>query len=210
MDFTNNDLKSSDLKGAAQHRFTQAQSDANTLRANGLGMLVHCVQAHIDSLALEQKRLAAKYGADSKQARAAVRTLMIAQDHQPLMQAEYIRTKLIAPKPNPDAAVLYGRILDAKNAGVAGASVVLTIAHAQEPSPEGAAVDRGEQQTRKYESETNADGEFTFTLPPQNAAVTLMLEIVDAKGGKTEVEDSVELGSGTVTYREYSVQPSHG
>jgi hypothetical protein len=193
-----NDNPNIDVKAAAQQRFPQSLADANDVRLSGLTNLMHLAQGHIDSIKQDQARIGAKYGPDAKQTRAAAQALAVAQARFPQIQAELLRTKIEAPKADPNAAIVYGRILDKTYAGVAGA--LLTVAgNALAGAP------------RQLEARTNADGEFVLSLPPQDGTPTLDFEVLDQKGFVTKIADTFSsLHGGTVTYREYVVQPQQG
>ena len=190
-----NDNQGADLRTVAQQRFTRSLADANDLRLAGLSDLVHAAQAHTDSLKQDQARIAKKYGPNAKQTAAAGQALAAAQYRQPLLQAELTRTKITVPKSDPDAAILYGRILDKNYAGVGGA--VLTVA---------GKMARGAAAT--LEAKTNADGLFTLRLPPQEGTANIDFEIRDQKGSVTQIEDTLNVRPGALIYREYTTQPS--
>ena len=177
----------------ASESFPQSPANADARRVTGLSELDALTQAHIDSLRLDQARIAAKYGANSARALAAAQALAVVQAGQPLVKAELARTKIEVPKPDPNAATLYGIVVDQNN--VPAPEVVVAVVSALLRESKCA-----------LEATTDNTGEFVLRLPPQTGTPTIDLELRDPKGVVTRLQETLPLPASIVTYREYTLK----
>jgi hypothetical protein len=194
---TSNENTGTDANSVIRQRLPESLPSANDLRLGGLQGLAQAVQAHVDSLQREQRRIAAKYGADSIQASAAQSALTTVQARQPIVQAELTRSQITPPKADASVAILYGRILDQSSAPVAGAALSVTGSTAT-----------GAQFS--FKTKTSDAGQFILRLPPQGVTANIDLEIRAGKAAVTQTSDTFDPRGGSVTYREYILGSSSG
>jgi hypothetical protein len=95
----------------------------DTLRRTQVQQLATAHDAERAALDIEQKRLAAKYGAESPQAKAATARLGFLDQARAAISAEILRETIAVPKVNAGEFIVYGRILTADGSAAPGATV---------------------------------------------------------------------------------------
>jgi hypothetical protein len=170
-------------------RFTRVLDDANKTRTATLKGAVELATAQVAAIQLEQLRLAFRYGDDSPTVLARAERLRAAKEVQAALQAELQRASASAPKPDPKAFTLYGRVVDSTQNGVAGATLTLAAS----------------TQKNDARAKTDDHGAFVLTLRPAENPMPFRV-VIAVKGGKRlSFEDTFPLTAGTVLYREYKV-----
>jgi hypothetical protein len=143
-----------------------------------------------EALRMESARLRGKYGDKSPRveeidARLEAQTLLRAE-----LRAEFQRSQIVAPRAGPETAVIYGRIVDSSDLGIAGLVVEAMVA----------------EQRAAAASQTDETGFYSFTLPARES-VQVLLEVKDKK--RTIYRDKVARNArpGVSSYSEIVVDP---
>jgi hypothetical protein len=120
------------------------------------------------ALVLEELRLAAQYGARSEQARLAQAKIDRFDAAGVALAAEFERSILKSPDPDPKGFVVYGRVLDRSGSGVPGLTVSAI----------------GPNEAVLGETKTSGPGEFSITAPVDRdiSAAGFHLKVSDGQG----------------------------
>jgi len=145
-------------------QFAGVLESKDATRLTELKRAASLVAAEKVAMQTEGKRLAAKYGANSKQAEEAAALVAALEQQQASLAADVIRAG--TPTPAVEAAnfVVYGRVFDAQGKGVSGAKVLATD------------VNDGSLAS----TTTTSQGVFELSVPLQSRKKSAKTESVDA------------------------------
>ncbi len=105
--------------------FVDAMIHMTPLRAQALQHLDEAHQAHESALAVEAKRIANRYGADSAQSKEISARIAMHATRGRTIAAERHRAQISVPKAQPDTFIVYGWVLDLSGGPLKSAEIVV-------------------------------------------------------------------------------------
>lgn len=104
--------------------FANALARSTGLRTQAMQHLDQAHQAQETALAIETSRVAHRYGADSSAIKVVQARVAAHAARGRIISAERLRTQLAVPDAQPDAFIVYGRVLDHAGAPLKDAEIV--------------------------------------------------------------------------------------
>jgi hypothetical protein len=167
----------------------KAFAQADSSRTASVTRVAQYHSGLLNALAVEQSRVAAKYGAGSIQARNLAIRLDAEQRLSPSIAAEVERSKMPAPAPSKNAFIVFGRTIDSNEKALRRVSIV-AVASDNSKIGECTSDNSGMYQLSVKGDTAAADTEFQLTVS-------------DPGSQRTFTDDAVyALTPGKIAYRE--------
>ena len=192
------------LRKAVAEQLPSIVPTADTARLGGLNAALVIQAAQQSSLTINRARNAAKYGPASDQVNAMDLRLQAGTQATQAIQVAQARAQLQAPTVPAGSAGIFGRVIDATEAGVAKATVVAVNAAGSQSGKATSAADGTYQLTLPVRASTTSrtkTAESSSTKP----SVAVHLEVLIS--GKTVLIDTetLTLNAGDIVLRELSI-----
>jgi hypothetical protein len=196
------------------HAFASAPEVAEKLRGAQLAELAEFTQAESAALAVERKRLEAKYGAESPQARAAAARSALLDRERSAILAELDRRSIPTPSADPEWFIVFGRVVNAAGSPLREVTVT-AVATTGAQLASASAGDRGAFELRVPVGRSEREG-LIDTGEPRGAEKPTVPFHLQVSGPKTRLryksDEVFEAVGDRIAYREIVVpdNTSHG
>ena len=160
-----------------QERLVQAPKLADDVLQVGMLGIIEEHKELGEGLLIEQQRLIAKYGPESRQAKTAALRLDVHEQMKLGIKVYSERLTMRTPEPSPDGFIVYGRVLNSAGEGIAKVNVAAL-------NPKSQPVDQ---------ATTDDEGAFELSLSTADTVGRAPSETIDVRGVRDSLDDKLQL-----------------